>query len=94
MTGAVLRLEERLDLRAAGALAKALAAERGHDLVVDAASVRHAGALAVQVIRSAARSWAEDGNKLRAVHICDDVVDQIDLLGFTPDTLTKWEPQP
>lgn len=53
--------------------------------------MRQIGALAVQVIRAAARSWAEDGHRLSFAGPSNEVVDQLALLGFTPDTLTRWE---
>lgn len=91
MNGAALFLEDRLDLRSVAALAQALADRRGSDLTLDASAVRQIGALAVQVLRAAARSWAEDGYRLTFVGPSNDVVDQLALLGFTPDTLMQWE---
>lgn len=94
MTAPVFQLDERLDLRAASALAKALLVQRGADLVLDAGAVKQIGALSAQVIRAAARSWAEDGRNLRLDNVSTDLADQLQLLGFTPETLTRWEAQP
>lgn len=86
-------LESRLDLRAAGTLAQDLTRCRGADITLDASGVTQIGALAVQAIRSAARTWAEDGHALRFENATNDLTDQLVLLGFTPDSLTKWEQQ-
>jgi chemotaxis protein CheX len=93
MSAATLELEDRLDLRAAGTLADSLLDHRGADLVLDAARVEQIGALAVQAIRAAARSWAQDGHALTFVNASNDLADQLALLGFRPDTLTQWEAQ-
>ncbi|HHS94430.1 MAG TPA: STAS domain-containing protein [Rhodobacterales bacterium] len=91
MSGPVLALDEKLDLRAAGELAKSLAAYRGAPLALDAGAVRQIGALSAQVIRAAARSWAEDGQDLSLQGVSTDLADQLELLGFNADTMTIWE---
>ncbi|MEC7760574.1 MAG: STAS domain-containing protein [Pseudomonadota bacterium] len=88
---ATISLQPKLDLRAAGPLRDDLLAKAGEDVVLDAASVTQVGSLAIQVIRSAARSWAEAGKSLRFENASTDVCDQLSLLGFNPETLTKWE---
>lgn len=62
---AAIGLAPRLDLPAATPLAQAILAERGHDLTLDAGQVTHLGALCVQVLACAARTWAADGKALR-----------------------------
>jgi chemotaxis protein CheX len=94
MTARVITLDERLDLRAAAPLAETLLASRGGDLVLDAGAVTQIGGLAVQVIRAAAQSWAGDGHQLTIAHVSPDLADQLQLLGFTPQTLARWEPRP
>jgi len=94
MSGPVFALEERLDLRAAAALATALLALRGSDLELDARAVRQIGALAVQVIRAAAQTWAADGHRLSFEGASIDLADQLALLGFTSEALTRWQAQP
>lgn len=91
MSGTALQLEARLDLRAAGSLAKEILASRGGDLALDAGATEHIGALAVQVIRAAARTWAEAGHALRFEHASDALAGDLAQLGFTPETLTQWE---
>ncbi len=87
-----LELTPRLDLRAVGDLKSDLLAHRGADLTLDAGKVDHLGALALQLLRSAARTWAEDGHVLAFENASTDLADQLVLLGFTPETVTKWEP--
>ncbi|GKY87694.1 STAS domain-containing protein [Sinisalibacter aestuarii] len=94
MTAQVLRLDPRLDLRSAAPLAQALLAARGADLDLDAAGVTLLGALPLQAIRAAARSWAADGHRLTLVNASDDLADQLALLGFTAATVTQWEVLP
>lgn len=91
MSAPVLDLDEKLDLRAAGELAKAIASHRGGDLTLEAGAVRQIGALSAQVIRAAARSWAEDGQTLSLQSVSNDLADQLGLLGFTAETITQWE---
>jgi chemotaxis protein CheX len=94
MSGPVFQLDDKLDLRAAGPLASALLDHRGADLALDASGVRQIGALSLQVIRAAARSWAQDGYSLTFKGPSTDLADQLVLLGFTPETLTQWEVAP
>jgi|LULE01.1.fsa_nt_gb chemotaxis protein CheX len=86
-----LFLPGKLDLRAAGPLRAALLSERGADLVLDAAQVNHLGALSLQVIRAAAKTWSEAGHSLTLTNVSTDLADQLALLGFSPATLTRWE---
>ena len=86
---AQLRLAPKLDQKAAIALAEDLRARRGADLGLDAGDTTHVGTLAVQVILAAARSWSGDGHALRLVNVSDACVDQLSLLGFTPETLVQ-----
>lgn len=92
MTQTSLHLAPRLDLRAIGPLRKDILCHRGADLALDAGEVEHLGALAVQLIRSAARTWAEDGHTLVLDNASTDLADQMGLLGFAPETITRWEP--
>ena len=65
MTSASVELAPRLDLRAVGPLRSEILSHRGADLALDAATVEHLGALALEVIRAAAQTWARDGHELR-----------------------------
>lgn len=91
MMSSSITLEPRLDLRAANALTRELAAHSGADMTLDASAVTQIGALAVQTIRAAARSWTQSGHSLRFENVSTDLADQLVLLGFSPDSLTKWE---
>ena len=84
-----LRLPEKLDQKAAISLADDLRGRRGADLGLDAGDTIHIGTLAVQTILSAARSWVSDGHSLKLVNVSDACVDQLGLLGFTPETLVE-----
>ena len=86
---AQFRLPAKLDQKAAIALADDLRARRGADLGLDAGETTHFGTLAVQAMVSAARSWASDGHKLTIFNVSDACVDQLSLLGLTPETLVE-----
>ena len=62
-------------------------------LGLDAAATTHVGTLAIQTILAAARSWARDGHSLKLVNVSDTCVDQLGLLGFTPETLVEGASQ-
>ncbi len=94
MSVPALELAPRLDLRALAALQSDILAHRGADLVLDATKVEHLGALALQLIRSAARSWAEDGHVLSFDNASTELADQLALFGFDPASVTRWEPAP
>jgi chemotaxis protein CheX len=86
---AQLRLPPKLDQKAAIALVEDLRARRGADLGLNAADTAHLGTLAVQAVLSAARTWAADGHRLSIFNVSDACVDQLSLLGFTPETLVE-----
>ena len=90
---ATITLQPKLDLRAAGPLRDELLSHDAEDVVLDAGSVTQLGALALQVIRAAARSWAEAGRSLTLVNASTDLADQLSLLGFSPESVTQWEAQ-
>ncbi len=58
---ASLKLDETLDLNAAGRLRSALLPLRGGSVTIDASGVQHFGAQCAQVLASAASTWAADG---------------------------------
>ncbi len=91
MSDATLTLDPRLDFKAAAGLADCILSHQGKDLTLDAGHVSHMGAMGVQVLRAAARSWADSGHQLRLINASDDCADQLCLLGFTPKTVTEWE---
>ncbi len=91
MSKAVVHLSDRLDLQNARPMAAAILEQAGQDLELDASNVTHFGALGVQVVRAAAKSWAGSGHKLSIAGLSNDCVDQIQLLGFAPDNICEWE---
>jgi chemotaxis protein CheX len=60
-----LRLDPRLDLRAAGPLAAALRGRKAGPLDIDAGKVVHLGALCLQVLAAAGRDWTTAGMPFR-----------------------------
>lgn len=86
-----MTLAPKLDLRAASQLRDELMANTGADLVLDAAQVNHFGALSLQVIRAAAKSWSTAGHKITLTNVSADIADQLSLLGFTEESATQWE---
>jgi chemotaxis protein CheX len=91
MSDATLILEPRLDFKAAAGLADSILTHQGKNLTLDAAHVSHVGAMGLQVLRAAARSWAESDQQITLVNLSDDCADQLSLLGFTPQSVTEWE---
>ena len=84
-----LALPAKLDQKAALALTDDLRAHRGADLEVDAGAVTHVGAVALQALLSAAATWRADGHALRLSNASDRCVEQLGLLGFTPERLIE-----
>ncbi len=91
MSRAVLKLEPRLDTAGAGALAGAILEHRGTDLELDASRVTHFGAMGLQVIRAAAKSWHGAGRELTLSGLSTECGDHLRLLGFCEDDICKWE---
>ncbi|MDV7269780.1 STAS domain-containing protein [Thioclava sp. A2] len=56
-----LTLAAKLDLSHVAELTSSIRANSGQDLAIDASRVTHLGALALQVLVSAARNWGEAG---------------------------------
>ncbi len=76
-----VQLAETLDLNAAEPLRQALASRRGAPLVIDGSQVVRLGGLCLQVLLSAHKTWAEDGQDLRLDHCSPTLVDQLRLFG-------------
>lgn len=91
MSGTQLMLDAKLDLRAAESLKESILSQRGQDLTLDATEVTQLGALCLQVIRSAAKTWAQDGKTLTFSNASLECAEQLNLLGFNSETLSKWE---
>lgn len=91
MSGAVVKLAPRLDTAQAGAMATSILQHAGQDLALDASEVTHVGAMGLQVMRAAAKSWQASGHTLTISGLSNDCTDQLQLLGFSPESLCQWE---
>jgi len=91
MSRTIIKLDKRLDLLASAPLAAGILEHSGQDLELDASDVEHIGALAVQVMRAAAKSWAASGHDLALADPTEDCAQQLAILGYAPETVTLWE---
>jgi chemotaxis protein CheX len=74
-------LPETLDLNAAEPLRQALVEQRGHPLVLDGSQVERLGGLCLQVLLSAQKTWAEDGQEFRLERCSPELMQQLQLFG-------------
>ncbi len=77
-----LMLPECLDSSAAADVKDKLLERRGNPLVVDASQVRRVGAQSLQILVSAARTWAADGLSYRLTNPSSEFLDTIALVGL------------
>jgi chemotaxis protein CheX len=82
----VFELPENLDMPAAAPLAEALSKCVGEPLALDAARVARLGASCLQVMLSAARTWNSVGDPLTLQNPSARFLEDLNLLGFEPDT--------
>jgi chemotaxis protein CheX len=82
-----MELAEALDLPQATNLAASLLKLVGEDLEIDASKVQRLGASCLQVLLSAARTWKAESTSLTLAHGSERFIDDLRLLGFTPETL-------
>ncbi|SDK77554.1 STAS domain-containing protein [Aliiruegeria lutimaris] len=85
---AKLALPARLDLPAAAPLSEAITALRGQDLCLSAEAVTHLGTPGLQVLLSAARSWAADGKSFSLQSCSEALSEQLTIFGIDPDALS------
>ena len=85
--GKNLSLEKVLDLNEASALHGKLMALRGSNLTVDASAVEKAGALCVQVLMAAAKSWEEEKHAFTFTKVSDALAKTMQLIGVNYDHL-------
>jgi chemotaxis protein CheX len=78
---ATVGLPAILDLKAAGKLRDELCAAKGGPLEVDASKVQRLGGLCLQVLLSAQRTWAVDGESFRVVEPSVDFLDGVKAFG-------------
>lgn len=82
-------LEPRLDLPAASPLMTTLRAREDSEVILDFSEVKHLGALCLQVMLSAATTYNAQGRKLSLTNVSDRVVDQMRVMGMTPETIAR-----
>jgi chemotaxis protein CheX len=76
-----LSLDSVLDLNAAGSLHTKLMALRGRDVVIDASAVERVGALCLQVLMSASKTWEEEKFSLTFSKMSDALTKTMQLSG-------------
>ncbi len=68
-----IKLAPALDYRAAAPLREELLAQRGKSIVIDGSDVQRLGGQCIQVLASAARTWAHDGVGFSVVNVSQDM---------------------
>lgn len=84
-----IALVPKLDLAAASDLKATLQTQTQEEVVLDFSQVTHFGALCVQVLLAAANTAISEGRKLSLVNVSDRVVDQLRVMGLTPEMITR-----
>ncbi len=82
-----LTLPDCLDSAAAVAVKDMLLERRGSALVIDASHVRRVGAQSLQILVSAARTWAADGLSFSLTNASSEFLDTIALVGLPREDL-------
>ena len=86
-----LNLEKILDLNEATNLHGKLMAVRGNNVAIDASGVERAGALCVQVLMAAAKTWEEEKHSFTFSKISDALAKTMQLVGVNYDHLLAKE---
>lgn len=86
-----LSLDKVLDLNQASALHSKLMELRGSNLTIDASPVERAGALCIQVLVSAAKTWEEDKLSFGFSKISDALGKTMQLIGVNYDHMLAKE---
>jgi chemotaxis protein CheX len=84
-----IKLAAKLDLSAASTLAAELKQRNDDEVVLDLSDVRHLGALCLQVMLAAATTAIEEGRKLTCINASDRVLDQLRVMGVTPEMISE-----
>lgn len=84
-----IALQSKLDLPAAGPLAKSILDLGESDVILDAQGVSQIGALCVQVMLAAATSAKKSGNVLTLINANDKVLEQLSYFGLTPEAIAE-----
>ena len=85
-------LSPKLDLAAASALLTTLRAHQATDLVIDMSKVKHLGALCLQVLLAMAKTSNAQNRTMTITNTSDRVIDQMRLMGMTPETIARGYP--
>lgn len=83
-----VKLPTKLDLSAAMPLVSDLKGIEG-DMHLDATDVNHMGALCLQALIAASRHAKANGHTFKISNVSDKVVDQMALMGLTPENLME-----
>ncbi|MDB5551279.1 MAG: hypothetical protein JWL86_1263 [Rhizobium sp.] len=86
-----LSLEKVLDLNEASNLHGKLMSLRGSDLAIDASAVERVGALCIQVLMSAAKTWEEEKLSFTFSKMSDALTKTMQLIGANYDHLLAKE---
>lgn len=86
-----VKLAPRLDLSAASQLKATLTAQEDEDLVLDFSEVKFLGALCLQVLLAVAAHAATAGRKMTILNVSDRVIDQMRLMGMTPELIARGQ---
>ena len=81
-------LDGRLDLSAAAPLLQQLRSHAQPDLVLDACSVTHLGALCLQVMLAASQAARNAGGELKLINASDRVLNQLRVMGLSPEAIS------
>ena len=86
-----LSLDAVLDLNAASGLHSKLMAARGGDLMIDASAVERVGALCIQVLMSAAKTWEQEKHSLTFSKMSDALAKTMQLSGVNYENMLAKE---
>ena len=86
-----ITLAPKLDLAAASALLVTLREQDESEVVLDMSDVKHFGALCLQVVLAASREAAVQERTITMTNVSDRVIDQMRVMGMTPETITRGQ---
>ena len=89
MADIIIPLTTRLDLSAVAGLQEQLVDACNADISLDLSRVTHLGALSAQLLIAAAWDAKSDGCKLSLLNTSDQVLEQMSVMGMTPETIAE-----
>jgi len=87
----IVQLDAKLDISAASELLTTLKSQDGEEVVLDFEKVTHLGALCLQVLLAAAKTFSDQGRTLAITNVSDRVSDQLRVMGMTPETVARGQ---